>query len=296
MHDSCNGEWQVYGCGWGLSRVWSQMNLVAHIDILLLATALLYVFAASANTFRRHRSLIKTVENASARRRRSLELTTHMASIRSVSTVAPYLGFVGAVNGILCAFTGGGMQTGAWVIWVTTKLAIALVPTAAAILVSISAIVLHNVLRATVEDLDSGMSHEKFPLLRRFSKLPPLATIGSPILIFTILAYMIFAGFHVPMGLEVRLLKLGPVDEAHKASILVEAINLGGKITIFVNGKLASTSELAALSTDTSRTVYVEAERNVPWFELVNVIDVAKSHSNDVVLLTSLPEHRSSRR
>ena len=40
MHDSCNGEWQVYGCEWALSGVWDQMNLIARIDMLLLTAVI----------------------------------------------------------------------------------------------------------------------------------------------------------------------------------------------------------------------------------------------------------------
>src|SRR5690349_16839742 len=108
MYDRCGGEWQIYGCGWSLSGVWEQMNLIAHVDILLLAIALIYVLAKSGHVFRRYRSLPGASDDFGARNRQSKipMLTADLAAIKSVATLAPNLGFVGAANGILCAFTG----------------------------------------------------------------------------------------------------------------------------------------------------------------------------------------------
>lgn len=297
MYDSCNGEWQIYGCGWSLSGVWEQMNLIAHVDILLLAIGLIYVLAKSGHVFRQYRSLLGASDDFGARNRRSKipRLTADIAAIKSVATLAPNLGFVGFANGILCAFTGSAMQRGAWVALVTTRLALALVPTAAGTFVAIPAVVLHNFLHSKIETiLGEEMPHERLPLGARFNRLPAFATIGAPILILTSLAFMALARFHPPMGLEVRLLQLGDVAQGRKASTLVDVKNGDGKLRIFVNGKLESLNELATVKTDPSTTLFVESEKGVPWLELMNVIDAAKSISNDVLLLTSVPEPRVS--
>jgi len=140
----------------------------------------------------------------------------------------------------------------------------------------------------------------RFPLQARFSQLPAFPILAAPSLI---LLAAWFIPFHVSLGFHVRLTKptiLTSADSLAASSINI-AVVLGraGSRNVYVNGKPTQAETLRDVllreDTNSSRTTFVQAEANVRWADVADVIDAAKSTNKDVVLLTTAPDIGSGR-
>ncbi len=140
----------------------------------------------------------------------------------------------------------------------------------------------------------------KLPLTKQFSELPAFALLAAPWLVVILAVFMmIFSSSHTSTGLDVRLLKPGRL--ATRDHFLVEQIVIGvvdtgtnGSPAVYVNSKKTPWDELdntvrGELKVRSHLIAYVEAEKNVPWAVVLNVIDVVKGLHADVVLLTIRP-------
>jgi biopolymer transport protein ExbB/TolQ/biopolymer transport protein ExbD len=137
------------------------------------------------------------------------------------------------------------------------------------------------------------------PLRKRFSEMPPYGLLATPGLAFAVAAFMIIPSFNTPMGLGVRLLKVGEGLRSNSSSIPVIVIRLSGtganrRSILYVNTKETPWEKLDATvksepSINSQRVVYVEAEDEVPWQTVANAIDVINGVPANVVLLTVTP-------
>lgn len=239
------------------------------------------------------------------------DLSLSINSLKSIAYAAPFLGFVGTCIGILDSFTGLTMQK--WLAFVTmiSTLVRAPITAAAAVLVAVPAIWSYNHLRTLLDLLEAEMAADpltalhgrkgrciriaqSLPLRGPFSSFPVFALMGVLCVSLAMTAVMIFPSFYTPRGLRVGV--LGPAGRHEPGSpFLIQLFaSKNGPPDLIVNDGSTGMDELAStvrseLSVHPQRMMYVQAERDVPWAEVVSVIDVLKGLGAKVVLLTNPP-------
>lgn len=110
-------------------------------------------------------ALEKLLENQEIRERKILERGAQF--LGTVGANAPFLGLTGTVLGILGAFRRMAEQGGSGGVEVMAAIAGALIATAAGLVVAIPAVVLFNVLKATIRDTLDALSEIRGLLLAR---------------------------------------------------------------------------------------------------------------------------------
>ncbi len=130
------------------------------------------------------------------------------------------------------------MQKGAAFAMIVTYNAASLIATAAGVLVALAAAPASNHLVSLRDSLGLiGRSREsnfdaptrlfpKYPLRRQFSKIPAFALLAWPVLAIALSAFMSFSAFHVPVGLELRMIEREP---RHKDTLRPIVIRISGK-------------------------------------------------------------------
>jgi hypothetical protein len=121
---------------------------------------------------------------------------------------------------------------------------------------------------------------------------------------------MSFSTFRSPVGLDVRLLKLGDnkIRGALVQPSLIALSDMGAdqEPEIYLNSKKTTWDNLGISvctnpEAQSQSKAYVESDKNVRWADVVTAIDSVKPHCDYVVLLTTAPEvgsshgHRTSR-
>jgi len=108
-----------------------------------------------------------------------------------------------------------------------------------------------------------------------------------------VLVFMAFQSAE-PVGLDVRLLRVGESPSVPVGSTIVEVLGSeeNGLRTVYLNSAKVHLSDLYAAMQTRARptpdaTAHLHAEDNVPWADVMNAIDAAKGLHADVVLLTS---------
>jgi biopolymer transport protein ExbD len=140
---------------------------------------------------------------------------------------------------------------------------------------------------------------QKLSLGRQFSLPPAFALLAVPCLLFVTMALMVMFQPHHSKGLYVRLLKpdQAPLSENPLLHpIIVQVVDTGGRAppAIYVNSKSTTWNNLASDLRDQLKlrpewVVYVNADPNLAWAYVANVVDVAKGLHARVVLVTSSP-------
>jgi len=205
--DGCY-PWQPGGCEWTTRYLWRWMSSLGRLDVTVLALMLIYVFAVLTHVCWRYYAARRTQGiESSSRRTLAAVLSIEVGSLKSIAVTAPYLGLVGTCDGILNAFVGGAMQKDAFMAIIETRMALALIPTAAGILVAVLATCSHNYLRTHIDLLagevfaegQQGSRHFRgslrFPPSKRFSELPAFGLIAAPVLAIATMGCMTFASF-----------------------------------------------------------------------------------------------------
>lgn len=142
------------------------------------------------------------------------------------------------------------------------------------------------------------------PLRKRFSEMPAYGLLAAPGLAFAVAAFMIFPSFYPPTGLSLRLLKPGKAQASNSSPIPVIVIrsvrtSANRQTALYVNAKETHWKKLGAAVTSEINKItpqqitYVEAEDDVPWQAVADVIDVVKGVPANVVLLTNRPRAQS---
>ena len=245
------------------------------------------------------------------------DLSRRVQTLESIATTAPYLGLVGTCFGILDSFRGVGMQRDAAIAMLTTYIAAAFLTTVAALPLALAAAGSSNYLLWLMAKLEpksdphwrslagnSAGGHRifpKYPLRRQFSKLPPFALIAAPGLAAVLAAFMSFASFRRPLGLEVRLPQKGnseTTNDAQSLFIALSAISAEERPNIYLNLKKTTWDDLDSslrnsLKIRAQPKVYIEADENVRWADVALLIDSVKAHADDVTLLTIAPDINS---
>ena len=306
------------GYGSAIEEMWRVSDLVECLIFIGLALMLAYTAFVTVRFFRRYflaRGEFFGSDAASApaseRGKKDLvaDLSGGVATLRPIAVAAPFLGLAGTCYGILCLFYRGifvskFFSTSA----LSSEPSVALVATAAGLIVAFPAAISYNVLRTCLEKFEDGRSStlleatprsygfaQTLPLLGRFSGMPAFALIAAPVLGILIPLFAFMLSPSIPVGLPVHLMKILPGDHDLSPIIVsVIATNGSGRAVLYVNSKETSWDELgntlrSDLKVRPRWIVYVAGGEKVPWRDVVNVIDVARGLHAEVVLLTAAP-------
>jgi hypothetical protein len=189
------------------------MDWLRRIDVIVLALMLGYVLIVFSRAFWRF-SISPHVQPKTFASRLGL----HTRNLKSIAILAPYLGGVGTLLGVLSVlygFPGGNMGEGTLLALYEGGIARTLITTAVGILVAVSATCAYNYLCVQMalieceehEDMQRARFRVfgKFPLKKRFSQLPVFALVAT--LAFSVLVAAYTPYFDPPrsMGLAVSL-------------------------------------------------------------------------------------------
>ena len=325
---ACTSSWQTYGCECGIPCLWQSMGLLRRIDIIVLALMLgrvIGIVGWAAYQYQSTRRSFPTDPNSqelhSDRKMFAADLSLRLYTLRSIAHTAPFLGLAGSCVGIFDSFTGVGMQRGTALAIINLNLSRAPITTAAAFLVAVPAIWSHNHLRALLDLLKLeilGSAHgtvrqpklcvgvaQSLPLKKQFSGLPSSAVTVAPCLALVIAGFITFSSFDITRGLPVGL--LGPGGLAARVQyftldpvVVVVAMSVDGTPVLYVNSKKTPWDELgntirSEIELRPRRVAYVEAESDVRWTDVVNVIYIVELEAT-VVLSTITPGVKPARR
>jgi biopolymer transport protein ExbD len=297
--------------------MWRMSDLMECLIFVALALMLVYTAFVTVRFFRRYSLVCRESSslvpdfNPASRSTKNLfaELSPGVGTLRSIASAAPFLGLAGACYGMLLALFRGYSGSKASVIAaISSELSVALVATGAGLIVALTAAISHNILRARLVKFGSGRSStlleatprsygfaQTLPLRSRFSAMPAYALIAAPVLAILLQLFAAFERYQVPMGLPVRLLRVG-VNNHSSAPIVVSVIgpSATGQSEAYVNQKEIPWNELgktlqSQLKLRPDWKVYVAGEDRVAWLDVVNAIDVARGLDAEVALLTVPP-------
>jgi biopolymer transport protein ExbD len=290
--DDCNW-WQTGGCEWSIRYLWRWMSWIGHLDVIVLALMLTYAVAVTIHVFCRYhlaRRARGTDTDGRSCRKLAADLSIEVGSLKSISSIAPFLGLAGTCLGILDIFRGFAMEKHAVQIMMTTTIAAALITTAAGILVAVPATCFYNYLRTRIDWLESKVPNEapaqrnqssavarRFPLRNRFSALPAFALIAAPGLAILVAAYMPFPSFRTPKGFRIELASGRCEDDGSDRVIVLHVTDTG---KLFLNTEQEDWSSLAGRLSEiysgrVDRTLNLFADDGVPFKTVADAIDIA---------------------
>jgi biopolymer transport protein ExbD len=266
------------------------MNWFGRLDVIVLALMLVYILAVVIHVSCRYylARRARGIDSANWEDTRRAVLSIEVGNLKSIALTAPYLGLAGTCLGILSAFGAAGMEKHAYLVMTMTKVAAALVTTAAGILVAVPATCSHNYLRTRIDLLESEVLDEeveqsgrhfravrRFALTKRFSQLPPFAVIAAPSLAILIAGYMTFTSFHPRTGFGIELASTRCEDVGDDPPILLHITNAG---KLFLNQEQADWNSLAGrlseiYSMREHRTLYLLADSGVPFQTVADALD-----------------------
>jgi len=284
--------WQPGGCEWTIGYLWRWMSSFGRRDVIVLALMLVYVFAVVIHVCCRYylARRARGVDSASKRRLASV-LSVEVGSLKSIALTAPYLGLVGTCDGILSAFGGIGMQKDAALAIIATRIALALIPTAAGIPVAVLATCSYNYLRTRIglladEAFDEGQRRGRhfqgsgrIPLTKRFSELPAFGLIAAPVLAIAIMGCMTVASFHTSTGFDVELASARCEYDVVDRLIVLHITDAG---KVFLNQEQEDRNHLADRLSEIYRmreyrTLYLLADSGVPFQTVADVLDTVEN-------------------
>ena len=257
--------------------LWRGMSLFGRLDVMLLALLHTYVFVVVIYVYRRYYFARhgRGIANVRAETLAAV-LNIELGGLKSIALASPFLGLAGTCEGILSAFGGGSMAHGAYVAMVATGMAVALVPTAAAIPVAILATCSYNFLRTRTDLLEmfderqrSGRHFRgarRFLPTKKFSGLPAFELIEVPALAFATAGCMTFASIHTPKGFYVEVPSAG-CESSVVDRLIVLHITDAGKLFLNLEqekDRISLAGRLAVIyGMRQNRTLYLIADAGV---------------------------------
>jgi len=284
--------WQPGGCEWTIRYVWRWMSSFGRLDVIVLALMLIYVLALVIHVSCRY-YLARRARGVGSASRRTLAavLNIEVGSLKSIALTAPYLGLVGTCVGILNAFGGVDMEKHAAMAMIATKIALALITTAAGIPVAVLATCSYNYLRTRIDLLEGEVFDEgqqrgrhfrgarRFPPTKRFSELPAFGLLAASGLAIVITVYMTFASFHTSTGFYVELASARCEFDGEDKLIVLHLTDAG---KLFLNQEQEDWNTLAGrlseiYSMRKYRTLYLLADPGVPFQTVAHALDAVDS-------------------
>lgn len=323
MPGLCPNSWQTYGCEWSIGYLWHWMSWLGRVDVVVLALMLTHIVVVVGRVCYRYHLVRRSQvvdTNSQAfqgnRRKLAIDLSVWVGSLKSIPSIAPLLGLVGTCGGILSAFSGIGMETHGVLVVISSEVAASLITTLTGLLVAIPAIWSYNYLCTLLNLLESETSDKALeavtpgerkiqcfqfaralPLRKRFSEMPPFGLMAATSL--AILVVVFVTPSHTSSGLHIDIPQSGGVASRKRFSgepivIRVAGMSGNGSTAIYVNSKKTPLHELdntvrSELKVRLQQTANVEAESDVSWADVANVIDIIEGiqalHANVVLLV-----------
>jgi biopolymer transport protein ExbD len=303
--DDCY-PWEPGGCEWTIRYLWHWMSPFGRYDVIVLALMLIYVTTVIIHVCcRYYLARHGRADDSASRRTLAAALSIEVGSLKSIALTAPYLGLAGTCVGILNALVGGSMQRGAFRAMTATKMAVALITTAAGIPVAVLATCSHNYLRTRIDLLDGEVFDEgqqrgqhfrgtrRFPPTKRFSELPAFGLIAAPGLAIVITGCMTFASFHPPTGWYVKLLAHPSASEcADSDDIVLQLLN---DHSFRINSQRVSVENLRErlkeiFRTPAERILLVRADPELSFQEVVTAVGIAEGAVSNLYVAMLTPE------
>ncbi len=220
MTGVCLNSWRPYGCEWSVGYLWRWMNWIVRLDVVVLALMLAYVVVVVARVFCRYylARRARQIDSASSRKL-AATLRIELGGLKAIASSAPYLGLAGTCVGIMSGLGFGGiaMEKNAALALISSRIAVALVTTAAGILVAVPATCAYNYLRTRRDLLENEVPNDPSPisgyrqgrrrlaLKKRFSQLPAFGLIAASGLAALVAMYAPYFAPRAPTGLELEL-------------------------------------------------------------------------------------------
>ena len=268
------------GTEWGIGYLWHRLDWLVHIDVAALGLLLVYTFSIVIHIFWCHQLGRYDGEiNTATKKRFAADLNSQVATLKSIATTAPYLGLMGTCLGLLNALSVGiGMQRDAARALLATRIAAALVPAAAGVLVAIPATCSYEYVSMRFDVLLNGLLRRKYLLTNRFV-LPPFAVIAAYGLAMLVETYTALPPVYTPQGFDIQIASQR-CDPDLSNKLLVLHISKDG--VIFFNldeehdwsslqGRLSK-----AYSMRSSRILFLSADEGVSFQTVADAIDTVK--------------------
>ena len=282
--------WNSYGCEWNGACLWRSMDWLRRIDVIVLALMLSYVLIVFSRAFWRF-SISPHVQPKTFASRLGL----HTCNLKSIAILAPYLGGVGTLLGVLSVlygFPGGNMGESTLLALYEGGIARTLITTAVGILVAVPATCAYNYVRVQMALIEceepEGMQvcfrvSERFPLRKRFSQLPVFALVATFAFSVLVAAYTPYFDPPRAVGLAVSLVLLRRECVQNDRVTILHVTNAG---KLFINDEEEDRRNLAhrlseIYSVREQRTLDLLADKELSFQNVADVIDmVAGADSN----------------
>ncbi len=295
MNGVCLNSWQPNGCEWSVGYLWRWMNWIVRLDVIVLALMLVCVVVVLTRIFYRYHSARPVGDTDSASRGKlAAILSIELGSLKAIAYSAPYLGLAGTCVGIMSGLGFGGidMEKNAALALISSRIAVALVTTAAGILVAVPATCSYNYLCTRKDLLESEVSNDppaqirryrhgtrRLALTKRFSQLPTFALIAAPGLAVLVAVHTPYFSPREPTGLEVELDSTRCEHDGNDPLIVLH-ITDAGKLSL--NTEQENWDSLAGrlskiYSVRAHRTLYLLADDGVPFQAVADALDIVEN-------------------
>jgi biopolymer transport protein ExbD len=288
--------------------LWHWVSLPVRLDLLALCflflrTASILIRALWGNRAIRRPELIAVQQQRLHGKLRG-EWRRKIASLRSISSVAPFLGTIGVCLELLFMLRGGAMARQAWLYVFTSRAQAALFPLAAGLIVAIFANVSHNLMCCWYDALNTRPTNAIEATRRSRDDAPRARLFGGPlspgifgglagtVMAMWLIALLILPQPYLPHGLRVGIRReTSPFEGGRPVLVVTVDARAGGVPAVAVNAKRIPLDELTrALRSEPSNAqqpvVYVEADKELPWSQVANVIASTREVYDDVILVT----------
>lgn len=305
MYELGSALWETSVWEWDLGYAWRSMGLLVRFDVYGLALMFAVTLIILARTAWLYHSFAAKSDEAAQSSLNQLicVLSRQRLWLRSFASTAPALGLLGTCIGIPAATYAWG-DTNNPIRRYAEQFGVSLMTTAMGLAIGVIGQLADRYVRGRIAQLTSKstypqtpMSHRqrrsrRFPLQSRFSQLPTFPIMAAP---WLVLLAAWFMPSYVSKGLLIHLRPLTALAAEATPSITIAVTqDVEGRTIFFVNRKPIPTEALKDVlrseSAISKAAVYVQAEDDVRWADVVDAIDAAQSVNRNVVLLTVPPE------
>jgi biopolymer transport protein ExbD len=271
------------------------MNWIVRLDVIVLALMLVCVVVLVTRiVYRYHLARPVGDTDSASRGKLAAVLSIELGSLKAIASSAPYLGLAGTCVGIMSGLGFGGidMEKNAALALISSRIAVALVTTAAGILVAVPATCSYNYLCTRKDLLESEVSNDpsaqirryrqgtrRLALTKRFSQLPAFALIAAPGLAVLVAAYTPYFAPRAPTGFGIELASTRCEYDGDDRLIVLH-ITDAGKLLLNTeqedwNGLAGRLSEIYSLRVH--RTLYFLADDGVPFQTVADALDIVEN-------------------
>lgn len=282
-----------YGTQCGVGCLWNHMDGLLRVDVVLLGLLLVFTLVLVIRASRSCRLARHEGIQSPAGKTSFAALKAHIGHLRTIASIAPYLGLLGTCLGILSTFSGSiVMEARVYLAWLAATMAAVLVPCAAGIVVAVSATCGHTYGQKQLELLASRLPSHRRLTRRPFTEFSLFGLIAAWLLALLIRVYFLpFTPLPTHKGFEVAIASV-PCDTSERRFIVLRLSARGG---IFLNSEeeqnwktlQSRLSEIYRLRSH--RVLYLSADEGVSFQAVADAIDTVRNTPEDITVLLVPP-------